>query len=262
MKTAIVSENQMSLQYGANSQLGQVLDQVMGLNAQWRQAALSAMRLGDECSKRIQRAVQGIDFQALANRYEQIWAALAAHGWFPSMFHTPINIYDFLVGRLEAGAVADCDNWMTAHFRQHLGEILREVAAEFPHRSFPLQEAFRAHEAGYFSLSIPAVLVQADGIGHDIFGLSPCSRRPSNLVALRNWVKSNAKSQLLTVFWQTIAQPLPIRAKCSENTDPPSLNRHAVLHGLDLSYISEINSAKAISWLHYIVSFQTLKVGG
>jgi hypothetical protein len=187
---------------------------------------------------------------------------LATHGWFISLDFTSTETSFsaakcFLSGQIEKGS-----QLMVEHYREVLGEIQKEVETAFPSRRAILRKAFDAHRRKDYELSIPVMLSQADGIGEDIFGkdISPTSQHRKNVEARRKFVEGkfdSATRKILGGYYSLITSLLPINAGKSGRVKFNSpLNRHLILHGIDIGYATEINALKAASWLQYIISFK------
>ena len=101
-------------------------------------------------------------------------------------------------------------------------------------------------------MSVPAFLIQADGICFDLINKQLYSKR-KNIPALNEYAKSIASNALQSALLYPLTQPLPITASASERAeDFNELNRHQVIHGESIDYDTEINSLKAISLLSYV----------
>jgi hypothetical protein len=61
---------------------------------------------------------------------------------------------------------------MNNYARSEVVPTLEKINKYFPHRYNILCDAFKAHENGLFSLSIPVMLAQADGITNELFCVS------------------------------------------------------------------------------------------
>lgn len=188
---------------------------------------------------------------------------LARHGWFISIVLTPVETSFsaescFLSGQIDKG-----NQMMVGHYRELLDEIQADAQASFPLRRTILKKAFDAHRRKEYELSIPVMLIQADGIGEDIFGkdTSPTSRTTDNIKKRKEFVEGKldpAAKKTLGAYFLMIVSMLPINAGKKERVEftSPLLNRHLVLHGIDTDYATEINALKAVSWLQYIVSLK------
>ena len=147
---------------------------------------------------------------------------------------------------------------MVKHFRDILLTIEIEASELFQTRAVILTKAFAAHRAGDYELSIPVILAQADGMGHEIFGASPYSRHPGKISMLSDFVKKLTGSENEDDYFKIVTRLLPINAGSKEGSQYSSpLNRHLVLHGISTDYATEINGLKAWAWLQFIVSFRS-----
>lgn len=146
---------------------------------------------------------------------------------------------------------AGANERMCRLIRDHLDRIETDIAQQSPHREAILREAFAAHREGRFSLSIPAILPQIDGIwhercGHNLFGSD-----------IRKVIAAAQDPQLKGGFIARLLQSLtnpdwklrqPRRKRAAGFV---ALNRHQVLHGEVTDYGTEENSLKAIALLHF-----------
>jgi len=135
-------------------------------------------------------------------------------------------------------------------------EILQQIISMFPHREVIVTKAFRAHKNNDYELSIPVLLAQIDGVCFDF-------------TKYEYFKKTNASNPKTSKYFDDIKvnelfdrllEPLKKTTSLSQNTDIEAvyqnyfLNRHMIMHGKDVSYATEINSCKVISFLAYIVS--------
>lgn len=151
-----------------------------------------------------------------------------------------------------------------SHFEGRLDAIEDALVAELPRREKILRQAFAAHRRGDYELSVPVLLIQADGAcvdltDHHFFQKSRNSQLPE--VAAHIAATQDAGSAM---FLRPISLELPINASekareriAAERGWPAwnELNRHQVLHGESVDYGTRLNSLKAISLLNYLVSF-------
>jgi hypothetical protein len=158
---------------------------------------------------------------------------------------------------IRAGRAEECELELEKHYEEELPTIRDLLFSQFPKRKAFLEEAFKLHDEGRYVSAIPLFLIQSDGIGQSIFGASPISKGKKSRADLEKWINQRVLGGwALDGFWRCILQILPINAdsdKLDVYNDP--LNRHGVLHGLDLTYPSRRNSFKAIAWLQYVGSF-------
>jgi hypothetical protein len=187
---------------------------------------------------------------------------LAKNGWFIRLVGTPLVISSAAAACFKSGQNDKGNKMMVEHFRNVIDEIQKEAKAVFPLRHHFLQKAFDAHRRKEYELSIPVMLIQADGIGEEIFGenVSSTSRQENKIKARKKYVESKLNDvtrKTLGSYFFLITSSLPINASPKEREKFSSpFNRNLVLHGIDINYATEINALKAASWLQYIVSLK------
>jgi hypothetical protein len=201
-------------------------------------------------------ALARIDWDAARKRTNECTDILVHRGWFISNWHTPLAALGQLARWVEDGEGETSDNWLADHFSTLLPTIAKEIERKFPHRYIVLSDAFEAHKQGKYNLSVPVILSQADGVGLEIFGVSPYSRKRENTELLRRWLEDNLMWENDSPYLWMIAELLPInRSIAPKDASSGSLNRHAVLHGLSSDFGTRINSCKALSWLLFVTDY-------
>ncbi len=139
----------------------------------------------------------------------------------------------------------------------HLHERL--VDERLQNRAAAITEAIWAHRERHYYLSIPVLLAQADGITYDTINRGMFRADTGRYV--RNAVTDLAAPGLTRLAAQMLA-PLEAGTSLSATTtsrdlkraaDPKygPLNRHGVLHGIDLKYGTRVNSCRALVSLGY-----------
>ena len=190
------------------------------------------------------KLLQWLEEQPLRDR--ESLTKLARRGWFlgPRM---PVAVIPQL-GRTVEVSPNDVDEAVGLHVRRHLDDIEAALVESYPHRSQLVQEGFWAHRKCKYSLSIPAFLIQADGIFHDSFQkyLFITRERKDAVRAVSSEVRGRFFQAVL--YPLSVDTPLWVDTRCLEDTFE-GLNRHQVLHGIEVEYNTELNSLKAISLL-------------
>ena len=175
---------------------------------------------------------------------------MAEHGWYldPEM---PVTAPASLAQALQDENAEDVEAALVCHFQQRLGEIEANVASSFPQRKHIFREAFEAHENGKYNLSVPTLLAQADGMCSEtwafcVFVGKDRDRESADLIRNSN---SDMRRQLVGL----LGEPIPLwQSEKSRGPGFTGLNRHQVLHGESVTYGTEGNSLKAISFLRYL----------
>lgn len=175
---------------------------------------------------------------------------MAQHGWYldPEM---PVTAPTSIVQALQEESAEDVEAALACHFQQRVSEIEVDVASSFPQRKHILLDAFEAHRDGKYNLSVPTLLAQADGMCNEtwafcVFMGRDRDRGSADLVRKSN---SDMRKQLVGL----LGEPIPLwQSGKSRGPGFSGLNRHQVLHGESVTYGTETNSLKAISFLRYL----------
>jgi hypothetical protein len=88
---------------------------------------------------------------------------LASRGWYIDG-ELPSNIAKPIIESVTHNAESSIDSYFVNHFSQQIDKIQENLCSNFPSRAKALNEAFAAHRAAQYFLSIPVFLAQADGI--------------------------------------------------------------------------------------------------
>src|SRR5260221_8089745 len=96
---------------------------------------------------------------------------LADCGWHVT-YQFPIPIFAALDELSQAGNHAEVDRVMCQLAKENLAQTEAKLAERFPARAAILKDAFDAHRAGKFNLSVPTLLAQADDVGCEVLKIS------------------------------------------------------------------------------------------
>jgi hypothetical protein len=165
------------------------------------------------------------------------------------------------------------EDMMIANVRSRIDKIELEASELWADRAHLLKDAFDAHRNGVYNLSVPVLLTQADGIGNDLFGVSFYSKDRKGVSKVTGTYKERINPQVASMPVDSVTrmwflQPLDYLSRLAYNTKDlqsskeiealGTLNRHAVIHGLDTTYGTEANSLRAIQLLSYLADLQPL----
>lgn len=205
-----------------------------------------------ETKSAIQKVMESMIFdvreglEKAGKKMKDVFQSMATHEWYPDMEMYLDEIW--IIGAEIKENPHEFNNRMTEYFRNRIDEIEKGLLKANPDRQHLISEGFGNHREGKYSSSILMFLTQADGIFQASFGASPFRSRS------RNHASENPRlSDIISPLF--LIRTLPIWI--DENNRSPSfdgLNRHQVLHGEVLSYGTEENSLKAISFLGFINS--------
>ncbi|HAT7987400.1 TPA: hypothetical protein GJ752_01270 [Legionella pneumophila] len=140
-----------------------------------------------------------------------------------------------------------------------------EMYSTWPHREKILKAAINAHKKSNYILSIPIFLAQSDGICHDIFGLHIFSQKQGKKLSEEIEKISNSKvnTSLMKAFLELLSKPSSMTSRTDKRDEQQQIdklygpvNRHGILHGIDLEYDNEANSLRCISLLFFLEFIQ------
>ncbi len=190
-------------------------------------------------------------WESLPQRMGDALALLAINGWyldetFP--LEAPFDLADaFASSRIGYANDRLCD-----HYEAHLSRLEGRLCERFPDRSGVVCAALGAHTEGQYALSVPVLLAQADGICNELTQEQLFrKRRGLPKVAARLKTCESDDSRDFALHPLTITTPLIMNTRDLGSLEGV-LNRHAVLHGLDVAYGNRINSCRAISLVAYV----------
>ena len=190
-------------------------------------------------------------FDQLPERTRKALMALAQYGWYFDLEMSFSEIWE-IENILESGDIETANTFLFQHFTERIPEIEQRLREKHPSRAKIFRSAFNAHQQKEYALSVPAFLIQADGICFDLINKQLYSKR-NKIPVLNEYAKSIASDTFQSALLYPLTQPIPITASSHERTeDFNELNRHQVIHGESTNYDIEINSLKAISLLSYV----------
>jgi hypothetical protein len=209
--------------------------------------------------------IEGLERAAKAG--PRVFPYLAERGWHAT-YSFPVLTFVRLDGLIQDGKDDEADEVMCALTRERLGLVEDEACKRFPDRESILRDALEAHRNGKYTLSIPALMAQADGIGCEVMGISrqffKLKNRSHALQAKLSAMTFRGQSISPWGVRRTLLEPLSKESSLEVDTMKRDsllrsgryccpLNRHGVQHGLDLDYPTEANSLRCVNLLEYLL---------
>ena len=205
------------------------------------------------------------DNQLLAEFYANaIRPELAQRGWFIAGSLYP-HQYQTLELALKKKAEDQVEEFLKIHIRGQISDVRKHAMNRWKKRAEILADAFDAHIAAKYTLSVPVLLAQADGISYDIFGANLFTNYngPIDKAIGKSIEKSNLhKRPLAKSFLDLLLEALEtsgLRRPTNKRNEMETssriyypLNRHGVLHGLDCDYAIEGNSLRGIALISFL----------
>ena len=183
---------------------------------------------------------------------------IAQHGWFidlESELHLPARV----AYRIQVGEVETANEQLVEYYGENLDQIFKKLIKRHPNRKEILVQILSAYKNENYSLLIPCVLAQVDGICFD-FTKRKFFIKESNNKFLPQVTAELEKSagNFLALYLSPLQNQTPIMARERDIPKfPCHLNRHEILHGISADYGTEANSLKVISLLKYISDLLT-----
>ncbi len=205
------------------------------------------------------------DNQSIAESYNRVQHYLSGKGWYiGGAFHG--STYLKLDCAIKEERQKDIEEFMQTYARSVVDKTQAEASHEWPQRAHILEECFDAHRQGKYVLSVPVFLSQADGIYHEIttkaFLFTGHSKRKR---FMSKFPRTNMEpidffdeEVLIGCLHNIFLEPLKANSSIQENTEKrgrraQNLNRHGVLHGIDVDYPTEANSLRGILLIKYLL---------
>lgn len=235
------------------------------ISAQIRQTAENFRDVFAHVQETMGRVTKAL--QELPQKYHHIQPYLADRGWFLGGGLTP-GRYARLVEALDKSEHDVIESFMRDFAKSRIDDMLEGVREHCPKRSAIVGDAVEAHREAKYTLSIPALLAQSDGICHDILAAYLFTKRKGTTAsAIRRLLEPTTvlgEPVPLGFLNDLFLKPLRGSSSISERTekrderrkrDPTygPLNRHGVLHGIDLDYPTEANSLRTILLIDYLI---------
>lgn len=182
--------------------------------------------------------------------------SMSNHGWY---FDWTMAVQDSLQlnSMIAEGRVDEADTLLQSYWRRKLPSIESELSQLFPNRARFISMARRCHDDGKYALSIPILLIHADGFCHDVAEASifRCeSKGKDRRLQTATWADKEAgANEFMKKLLRPFERKTPISfSKDERGEDLHGLYRHMILHGESTDYDTERNALKAWSFLYYV----------
>lgn len=226
--------------------------------ASLERARQEVLRLQVESKDEIQRFAAAVQqtIEAVEAWPEAIrWTVsrLAEHGWYISPLHT-FGAAGRVATLFEEGKHEEAHAAMVAFVDRRLEEHRAYFDKELPDRAHILGACLDAHIGENYTLSIPPLLAQADGIAKSRLGVGLYAKeyKTPRLKLAASFADLEDHPSMTDALLEPLRLTLPIVASESERRGTEQLNRHAVLHGADVDYGSKRFSCQAITLVAYV----------
>jgi hypothetical protein len=181
---------------------------------------------------------------------------LAEYGWYLD-FDTNIDLPIRLGIKIKKNDIESVDEYLIDYYRRNFDKIIISLSTKHPDRKEVFEQISIAHKQGLYSVSIPSIFSQVDGVCYDFteklfFIKNKAKEKNKYLPQISNEI-TNISNIALESFLSPIYNQTPIIAHESIlNEFPVRLNRHLIMHGIEKEYGNEKNSLKCLSLLKYL----------
>jgi len=184
---------------------------------------------------------------------------LSNYGWYLGYDSMPKTAVE-LGRKLKKGNSKEVDKILIEYYEEELDLVEKRVIGRNPNRKSIIKEAFDNHRNERYYSSIVLLLTQIDGICYDetekLYFKNNGKLRRSKIYKPEVEEKITEKQKFIIEGFEI---PLNQSTGLNEHTDniskfPIRLNRHEIIHGIDYSFGTKINSLKIVSFLNYINS--------
>ncbi len=207
--------------------------------------------------------INGI-YRELPEKLKVIIQNLAYRGWYISI-EMDLPEITLLAGFITNKKYDELDNYMCNIIESKLDQIEKEIIQKYPNRRKIIQSAFNAHKKGEYELSVPVFLAQADGICNELLKVSLYKKytpkkkedpkQKIRLLTSKEIEKYVSNGFIMSALVEPLRNISGLNvSKEYKNQYPVILNRHEIIHGLDLNYGNKKNSLKTITLLYYFIS--------
>lgn len=160
--------------------------------------------------------------------------------------------------------------------RTRFDTVLQQIETLWPNRLPIIRDAIEAHRQHKFTLSVPVFLAQADGICSEIFQSFLFTKWKGDLAKKLEKLSPDQRNIILSdreLFLRPLADAMidALRSESSlqvststrdkkrkTESDYGPLNRHGVLHGIDLDYNTESNSLRGLLLIDYLIQIRDI----
>ena len=214
----------------------------------------------------------------------KIQSYLGDIGWYLSG-SAPIGTAAQLARMIDQEQHDKVETFMRELARSRVNHVERDLCQRWAARSPIFRDAFKALHDGMYTVSIPTMLAQADGIASEILQLtgtnSIFSKRTDAKQALQDRlprpddaiesllldldlpddvIESLLLDSVTAILLQALTSPTSVAQRTDIRDEKRAqdprygpLNRHGVLHGIDTDYATEPNALRSVMLLDYLV---------
>lgn len=176
----------------------------------------------------------------------------SSYGWYIDDFSKESKIdHRKCLAHIYSNFPEKLDQYFSDYYNNKIDQIENDLKSKYPTRNAIISEAFYVHRNKLFHSSICLFITLIDGICNDVLD-AKFFKNKNNLPEIKGKIEEK-KMKHSDFLLSPINNKGAINAWEKElNKYPIRLNRHEIIHGIDINYGNEVNSLKIISMLSYI----------
>ena len=183
----------------------------------------------------------------------EAFLVLGDYGWYLNLdFELGLAVQ--LLQMLRDGENEEVDNYLMRYFKSKLKEITDGLIIRHPTRKHIFEEMIFCVEHKKFFAAIPTMLSQIDGICRDMIRVKFFAKDNKKNFKPKISVFISDRFPLSDNFFfgPIMNSPVIMLSEKEAANHPFQINRHTVMHGMDVKYGTEVNFYKCFSLLKYL----------
>jgi len=200
-------------------------------------------------------------FGELPKQMRKVMEYLSKRGWYVGPDMT-LPGTKHLAKLVDQGEHEKIEVEMQGWAESRIEDILAKIKQNFGSRLGIITDAVEAHKGGKYSLSVPVLLAQADGIAYEsihtfLFMGNPRKKFEKFLSTLGPLGPESTLEILVSPLRP--CKPSGKKAKMLfSGTNKGHANRHKILHGMDTDYATKANSLRALLLVDYLLGIKEM----
>lgn len=193
-----------------------------------------------------------------AEKTPEYFLLIAQNGWFIDL-ESELNLAAKVAYEIQTGELEKANVLLVNYYGENLEQIFERLIIRHFKRKQILSQILNSYRTENYSLLIPTVLTQVDGICFDFTKKKFFIKEKNNkyLPQVTSELEKSAEN-FLNLYLSPLQNQTPIMVREQDIKEfPCTLNRHEILHGISTDYGTKINSLKVISLLKYVSDLLT-----
>lgn len=190
----------------------------------------------------------------LSEKTKNSLTLLSKYGWYMPSRNHQVTFPSELSQLLSEGDEEKVNYNMKKLIKKEYSFLCKNIIEKSIKRKKILSDSFLAHKLGFYTLSIPVFLCQADGICKEITGVGLYFKE-NKLPKTKKYIDKLDVNINNLAYLEPLRVLMPIIFEEEYLDKTMTFNRHKILHGNDIGYNTENNSYKSFSLLSYICTF-------